>query len=633
MPWSGRRLTEHLIPALEALRRHALDVERAYAGEIEAVHPLHQDSARNLLHYLALRQSDIRDLQRELGLLGLSRLGRAEAHTLASLDAVLAALHAMAGREPPRQRARRGQVGIATGAQHLDDHAQRLLGRPGGRRATRIMVTLPSEAAREPELLTALLSAGMDVMRINCAHDDADAWLAMIRHLRAAEAKTGRSCRVYADLAGPKRRTGDIRPVGRLIDFKPRRDVWGRVERPAQVLLVPRRGAGSETAAAELDAVLPLEAELLAMAQPGDRLELEDNRGVRRRLNVVERRGEALLAHAERHVYLSEGAAATLLRGDEQLAAGRLGPLPERVLPITLRVGDRLLLTHADHPGEHARLDDHGRVVRPASIPCTLAAVFDAAAPGQRVWFDDGRIGGRILSNDGREITVEITHAAPEGSRLRPEKGINLPDTRLDIPALTPKDLEDLRALAGQVDIVGLSFVRAPEDVQALQAALRALGADRVGTVLKIETRDGFENLALILLAALANPPVGLMVARGDLAVEVGFERLAEVQEEILWLAEAAHVPVIWATQVLEGMAKRGLPSRAEVSDAAFGVRAECVMLNKGPYIVETVAFLADLLERMATHRAKNRPMLRRLAVAQLENGRRAQRDGQAMRG
>ena len=622
-----RRITEHLIPALEALRRHALDVERAYAGEIEAVHPLHQDSARNLLHYLALRQSDIRDLQRELGLLGLSRLGRAEAHTLASLDAVLAALHAMSGREPPRQRPRRGQVGIATGALHLDDHAQRLLGRPGGRRATRIMVTLPTEAAREPELLTALLTAGMDVMRINCAHDDADAWLAMIRHLRAAEAATGRSCRVYADLAGPKLRTGDIRPVGRLIDFKPRRDVWGRIERPAQVLLVPR-GTGIETAGGALDAVLPLEAELLALARPGDRLELEDNRGVRRRLNVVERRGGALLAHAERHIYLSEGAAATLLRGDEQLAAGRVGPLPERVLPITLRVGERLLLTHADHPGEHARLDDHGRVVRPASIPCTLAAVFDAAAPGQRVWFDDGRIGGRVMSNDGREITVEITHAAPEGSRLRPEKGINLPDTRLDIPALTPKDLEDLRALAGQVDLIGLSFVRAPEDVHALQAALRALGAEGVGTVLKIETREAFENLAPILLAALATPPVGLMVARGDLAVEVGFERLAEVQEEILWLAEAAHVPVIWATQVLEGMAKRGLPSRAEVSDAAFGVRAECVMLNKGPYIVETVAFLADLLERMAAHRTKNRPMLRRLAVAQLDGGGRRQGKG-----
>jgi pyruvate kinase len=496
-----RRITEHLIPALEALRRHALAVERAYADEIGAVHPQHQDSARNLLHYLALRQSDIRALQRELGLLGLSRLGRAEAHTLSSLDAVLAALYAMAGRTPPR-RTGRGQVGIAGGALHLNEHAQALLGRPGARRATRIMVTMPTEAAREPGLLTALLDAGMDIMRINCAHDDADAWLAMIRNLRAAEAATGRSCRVYADLAGPKLRTGDIRPVGRLLDFKPVRDAWGRVERPARVLLIPR-GLEALPSQTGIDALLPLEAELLALAQPGDRIELEDNRGSRRRLDLVERRGETVLAHADRHVYLCDGAGCVLYRGDVRLAAGRVGPLPERVLPITLRVGDRLQLTTADHPGEPARLDAAGRVERPASIPCTLAAVFDAAAPGQRVWLDDGRIGGRVLAVNGREITVEITHAAPEGSRLRPEKGINLPDPRLDIPALTAKDLEDLRVLGGQVDVIGLSFVRGPEDVIELQAALRALGIGGVGTVLKIETGQAFENLALILLAAL----------------------------------------------------------------------------------------------------------------------------------
>ena len=172
--------------------------------------------------------------------------------------------------------------------------------------------------------------------------------------------------------------------------------------------------------------------------------------------------------------------------------------------------------------------------------------------------------------------------------------------------------------MAPLVDMVGLSFVRAPADVLALQAQMQALGAGHLGTVLKIETRQGFENLPMILLASLRHPPVGVMVARGDLAVEVGFERLAEVQEEILWLCEAAHIPVIWATQVLESMAKRGIPSRAEVSDAALAVRAECVMLNKGPYIVETVQFLNGVLERMSGHQVKRRPVSRRLAVSQL---------------
>ena len=114
----------------------------------------------------------------------------------------------------------------------------------------------------------------------------------------------------------------------------------------------------------------------------------------------------------------------------------------------------------------------------------------------------------------------------------------------------------------------------------------------------------------------MRHSPLGVMVARGDLAVEVGYGRLAEVQEEILWLCEAAHVPAVWATQVLDGMARTGQPSRAEITDAAMAVRAECVMLNKGPYVVDTVRFLGDVLRRMQEHTSKKRSLLRRLRVA-----------------
>jgi hypothetical protein len=105
--------------------------------------------------------------------------------------------------------------------------------------------------------------------------------------------------------------------------------------------------------------------------------------------------------------------------------------------------------------------------------------------------------------------------------------------------------------------------------------------------------------------------PIGIIMARGDLAVELGFERWSEVQEESLWICEAAHVPVIWATQVLEDMAKTGMPSRAEVTDAAMSGRAECVMLNKGPYMVDVVGFLSGVLERMESHQTKTSAMLR----------------------
>ena len=118
-----------------------------------------------------------------------------------------------------------------------------------------------------------------------------------------------------------------------------------------------------------------------------------------------------------------------------------------------------------------------------------------------------------------------------------------------------------------------------------------------------------------MLLAAMKAPRCGVMIARGDLAVECGFERLAEVQEEILWICEAAHVPVIWATQVLETLAKEGMPSRAEITDAAMAQRAECVMLNKGPHVVEAVQVLDDILRRMQGHQAKKRSMLRELQL------------------
>jgi pyruvate kinase len=211
---------------------------------------------------------------------------------------------------------------------------------------------------------------------------------------------------------------------------------------------------------------------------------------------------------------------------------------------------------------------------------------------------------------------VKITRAREKGEKLGANKGINLPDSTLQLPALTPKDLSDLDAVVRLADIVGYSSVRRAEDVDLLRAELAKRKAEHLGVVLKIENKQAFDHLPSLLLAAMQNPLVGVMIARGDLAVECGYERLAEVQEELLWMCEAAHLPVIWATQVLESLAKQGLPSRAEITDAAMSERAECVMLNKGPFITEALALLDDILRRMAGHQHKKRPMLRRLEVA-----------------
>ena len=196
---------------------------------------------------------------------------------------------------------------------------------------------------------------------------------------------------------------------------------------------------------------------------------------------------------------------------------------------------------------------------------------------------------------------------------MRAEKGINLPDTTLSIGASDGTE-ERIAFAVAHADMIGLSFASTREDVRMVADLLARSGGAHLGLVLKIETRAGFDALPQLLAEALTrDAPCGVMIARGDLAVEVGWERMAEVQEEILWLCEAAHVPAIWATQVLDTLARTGIASRAEITDAASGARAECVMLNKGPMILAAIATLDGILTRMATHRHKKTSLLRRL--------------------
>ncbi|HTY29631.1 MAG TPA: pyruvate kinase, partial [Mycobacterium sp.] len=249
----------------------------------------------------------------------------------------------------------------------------------------------------------------------------------------------------------------------------------------------------------------------------------------------------------------------------------------------------------------------------PPWIGCTLPEVFDTAEAGERIFFDDGKIGGEVVAVHPDSLEVRIDHPPHGTVKLHAGRGINVPDTDLVISALTDKDVADLATVVELADIVQLSFVRDPADVIRLYDELSRLGDCDLGVVLKIETREGFERLPQLLLTAMRRRRVGVMIARGDLAVECGYERMAEVQEETLWLCEAAHVPVIWATQVLEQLAKTGRPSRPEISDAALAERAECVMLNKGPYITDAVVTLDDILGRMAGHEYKKSPLLREL--------------------
>jgi len=179
---------------------------------------------------------------------------------------------------------------------------------------------------------------------------------------------------------------------------------------------------------------------------------------------------------------------------------------------------------------------------------------------------------------------------------------------------LTSGDETALTFALSHADMIGLSFIKGPASVLALYRRLAEAKHD-LGVVLKIETASAFADLPGILLTAMQRYPLGVMIARGDLAIEVGFQRLAEVQEELLWLCEAAQLPVIWATEVLANLAREGVATRAEVTDAAMSVRAECVMLNKGPQIDAATLALVDILRRMEGHQYKKRSLYRKLSL------------------
>ena len=464
------------------------------------------------------------------------------------------------------------------------------------------MVTASAELAKSPEAMRALSAAGMDVLRINGAHDSPEVWRALAASARAAAAATGRACRILVDLAGPKVRTGAIEPGPRVISWHPKRDARGAVPVPVRVWI----GAGPAPSSADLS--LPLADGALTSVRAGDLVRIEEVRGRRRDLPVLAATWDGILVTSDRSAWIAPGAKVhRLVDGALAEALGVVGDLPALPGGVRLSIGDTLVVTRDPAPGRGAR---DGAA---ATVPCTLPEVFAAVRPGAPILFDDGRIEGVVDDVDAERLTVRITRARRGGDRLAADKGINLPETNLPVPALTAVDLLALDVVVGFADLIGLSFVRRPEDVHRLHEALAARGASSLGIVLKIETRLGFENLPALLLAAMRSPRVGVMIARGDLAVECGFMRLAEVQEEILWICEAAHVPAIWATQVLDTLARTGVATRAEITDAAFGQRAECVMLNKGPHAAEAVAVLGDILERMSAHQRKKSAMLRRL--------------------
>lgn len=594
-----------MITSLDALLQEFDEAERRHACDIAAVAAEHRLGAVNLVRYMTLRRHDRRPLQTDLMDIGVTSLATTEADVREKVLAARNLLAALRG-DPGSWTLDSIRAALEEGDKTLAANADAIFGKMRPARPTRIMVTFPSEAADDRALVASFVDAGMDIARINCAHDGPDAWARMAENVRAAATSTGRQVLVSMDLPGPKLRTGPIREGPAVGRARVTRDSYGVVIAPARLWLTPV-DAPSPAPAPPAPATRPtltvgVDREWLASLRHGDKVSLKDARGRGRSFTVVADGGEGKLAEGLRNAYVADG-----MKLSSKGASATAANIPPVINRLSLAAGKPLVLTSDLTPAE---IPASGQTAR---IGCTLPEALTAIRPGDPVLIDDGAIRAVAESVEPGQATIRVVRTKPGGQRLGAEKGINVPETVLSLNALTPDDESQLPFIAEHADMVAVSFVRTAADIRHVLERLAANGASHLGLVLKIETRQGFENLPSILLTAMRHPRLAVMIARGDLAVEVGFERLSEIPRQILSLCEAAHVPAIWATQVLENLAKTGQPSRAEITDAAAGQRADCVMLNKGPSIVDAIRELDDILTRMSEVQLKSRTLMRHI--------------------
>lgn len=451
----------------------------------KTIHSKQIDAARNLIHYLALRNEDIRDLQDQLHICGLSSLASAESHIHRQVQAI---------RERLGKRYDPDELDPCTytfNHKQLGEKNKKLFGKKKDSLIPHIMVTFDSSFAENYSFIKNLLQNGMNVARINCAHDNETTWARMIHHLKRAMHHTGMTCKIYMDLAGPKIRT-------KLIN------------------------KGNKKGKAKLE-----EGKIFWLAYEANDFEKDD------------------------------------------------------------------VVISPDEPG-----------------------IITMLKKGERVYIDDGMIKGEIENTNGEKATVRVVRISSTKHHIKNDKGINFPDSDIRIESMTEFDKACLPFVCEYADLVGYSFVRYPSDISVLQRSLKENSSNPPKIILKIETPEAVKNLPGLLLQGMKDEVFGVMIARGDLAVEIGFERMGEIQEEILWICEAAHAPVVWATQVLESLNKTGMATRSEITDAAHAAMAECIMINKGDHTIKVIETLRNILHRIGGHHIKKRFLFRPLSIA-----------------
>lgn len=572
-----------------------LQVILTSSPEVQEVAEQYLASAQNLVQYLNFRKKDHRKLQKKLGNMGMSRLARAESHIHASVYQNLLILVQMIGEKSESNNTASHPVSFKKSNQLLDQRTEDLLGLARNEvRRSRIMVTLPTEAAESSFLVEQMVKAGMDIARVNCAHDDPLIWSKMIENVKSIDP----TVKIAMDLAGPKIRTGPVEEGYKVLKVAPFRNELGRVITPVTVTLT------TQEYLEDFENALAISKEDLAGLELGKIYHFVDARGSNRKMRISQIDKELAQALLFDTSYLLKGT--RLINESHSAEIVDILPLEQSVF---LRKNDDLWLERGLEYSKLAVHDENGELLQSPRLAVSEDSIFDTVVEGESIFFDDGKIGGKIISNDSKRILVKVTEIKETGAKLKAFKGINLPESKLSFSGLTEKDKADLKFIVKRADIINVSFVNTADDIAELFALLKKLNAPKsIGIILKIETQSAYNNLTKILLRAMRQYPIGVMIARGDLAVETGWDHIGIVQKEVLAICSAAHVPVIWATQVLENLAKKGLPSRSEITDAVNALKADCVMLNKGPYITRAIELLDKILTQMESYQSRNAP-------------------------
>lgn len=594
---------------IKYLRKSFIDMNE----EIDETHP-RAKSLLNLKHYLHLRSKDHTMLQEKLFFLGLSSLGRSYAHIFASINNIYEQLTSSLNKEQifTNSHATHNYINIQEALDTASNNAKELFGKKTGsffsRQHTAVMVTLPSNAAESNGLLIRQLAdVGVNVFRINTAHDAPSVWKSMADIIQDINInkEEDEKIKIFVDLAGPKIRTGKIRTID--IPLK----IGSNKEQKELVLTCSNDGTTGEildsSTLKKIPAQITVEKSFFNKIAKNDKIKVFGFEDQKAHIIVKEVNNDFIQGYIDKKIYIDNNTEFI-----HEKYKSKVKNFQHQTEPIRLFIGDHLVITEKEVLGRAAIRNDKNEVTSPALIRCIAKNILFYVLVGDKVFIDDGKIALEVLEKNDDTITCKVLSAKSSGTLLKEEKGINFPDTYVETSAITATDEANVLHVLPYADSLSISFCQNADDVKKIQTILYEHGRDDIGIIAKIETKIAITNMPNILQQLLESKKYGVMIARGDLAIEVGFEKMAYVQEALLDICDAAHVPVIWATQVLESKMKNNLPSRAEVTDAAMSGRAECVMLNKGAFAIDTIDVLKRILDDMHSISKKNRQLLKK---------------------